>query len=128
MRLPLVILIPMLAFGFVSCSRQPSTPAEAGRDFLSALQDNDFTSALGLATEDTRGILLFVEKMMESARESGDDIEVPLPLKTADIELVSSTPAEGYTELEFRAGERRFILRAYQTENGWKIRLPRESW
>ncbi len=80
-----------------------------------------------MATTDTAGIILFIEKMIDASKTTGEILELPIPGE-GDMELRSSEQRDGYRYLEFTSGEELFILHALEVGDGWKIRLPRGQW
>jgi hypothetical protein len=118
----------ILALMLFACGSYPGSPADTGMQFLEALQAGDFSGAAELSTDNTAGIVLFLEKMVAARLETLEDLEFPIPPPGEEIVLISEQEAGDIVSLRYSSGGRVFALRATEINNKWKIEMPRESW
>lgn len=122
-----LLLLVFTAAG-ISCSIGKMDDVKTGEAFLSALRDGDFQGAADLSTDSTAGIVLFMGKMMEANKETGEELQFPVPAVDTEISLVDRSPGDEYTQLRYHAGSRDFQLQAVQIQGRWLIDMPREYW
>ncbi|AHC16564.1 hypothetical protein [Salinispira pacifica] len=126
--LPGIILLGIILLFPVSCSRGNDSADGAARRFLQALQGYNFAEAAEVSLDNTAGLLLFMEKMHETAAEQGETISLPIPPANREIMLVSEEARTGYRRMRYRIGETLMVLNAFESDGRWFIELPRESW